>query len=205
MKVLDLFCGLGGWSIPFNEAGHDCTGIDIKNIGYPFNFIQADLHDWEPDQYYDIVLASPPCTEFSIAKKWGSGKQDERIGLDLIYRTFSLIHELKPKYYVVENVKGLTEFLPEPNDIIKYNRHKDGKTAYLWSNIGYIGLLESMIMFRAKNANKSKKYKLLHPNYKPNMRKKSTCKNQAELAKIPYELSHAVLKKIESNLNDNQD
>ena len=30
MKVLDLFCGLGGWSRAFAEAGHDCTGIDIK-------------------------------------------------------------------------------------------------------------------------------------------------------------------------------
>jgi len=201
MKVLDLFCGLGGWSKAFADSGYDCTGVDIVNIGYPYRFIKADLFDWTPDQKYDIVLASPPCTEFSIAKKWGSGKQDERIGLDLIYRTFSLIHELKPKYYVVENVKGLSEFLAEPSDIIKYNRHKDGKTAYLWSNIGHIGLLENMIVFRSQNANKNKKYKLLHPNYKPNMRKKSTCKNKNEVAKIPYELSYAVMKKIQEQLN----
>ena len=32
MKVLDLFCGLGGWSKAFHDAGHECTGIDIKNI-----------------------------------------------------------------------------------------------------------------------------------------------------------------------------
>ena len=76
MKVLDLFCGLGGWSIPFIEAGYDCTGIDIKNIGYPGNFIQADLNDWTSNQHYDIILASPPCTEFSIAKKWGSGSMN---------------------------------------------------------------------------------------------------------------------------------
>ena len=100
MKVLDLFCGLGGWSRAFAEAGHDCTGIDIKNIGYPYRFIQADLNDWKPDQHYDVILASPPCIEFSQAKKWGQGTQDERIGLDLIYRTFYLIELIKPKYHI---------------------------------------------------------------------------------------------------------
>jgi len=175
MKVLDLFCGLGGWSRAFAEAGHDCTGIDIKNIGYPYRFIQADLNDWIPDQHYDVVLASPPCTEFSIAKKWGWGTQDERVGLDLIYRTFYLIQEIKPKYYVIENVKGLTEFLPKPTDIIKYNRHKNGKSACLWSNIGKLEFFNSMIDCKI-NITGRKELRAL----------------------IPYPLSKAVLTKIEN-------
>ena len=176
MKVLDLFCGLGGWSRAFAAAGHDCTGRDIKNLGYPYRFIKADLNDWIPDQHYDVILASPPCTEFSIAKKWGYGNQDERIGLDLIWKTFALIEKIKPKYYVVENVKGLAEFLPKPADIVKYNRHKDGKAAYLWSNIGKLGFLCSTINYRKDN-----------------------CKNHASRALIPYPLSKAVLTKIEND------
>jgi len=175
MKVLDLFCGLGGWSRAFAEAGHDCTGIDIKNIGYPYRFIQADLNDWIPDQHYDVVLASPPCVEFSQAKKWGQGTQDERVGLDLIYRTFYLIELIKPKYYAVENVKGLAEFLPNVSDIIKYNKHKDGKAAYLWSNIGKLGFFNSMI------------------DYKINMNGRKELRSL-----IPYPLSKAVLTKIEN-------
>ena len=199
MKVLDLFCGLGGWTKGFKDIfpNAEYYGIDITKLNYPEHFIQADILDWIPDQHYDIVLASPPCTEFSIAKKWGWGTQDERIGLDLIFRTFWLIQEIKPKYYVIENVKGLTEFLPKPTDIIKYNRHKDGKTAYLWSNIGSIGFLESMINYRSQSSKKNKKYMKLHPNYKPNKRKISTCKTQPERALIPLALSHAVAKKIE--------
>jgi len=202
LKVLDLFCGLGGWSKGFKDIFPEAEyyGIDLLNLGYPFNFIQADLNDWTPDQYYDIVLASPPCTEFSIAKKWGYGTQDERMGLDLVYRTFSLIQEIKPKYYVVENVKGLTEFLPQPDDIVKYNRHKNGKSACLWSNIGRIGFLENLIEYRSESSHKNKKYRKLNPNYKPNIRKKSTCKTKAERALIPLPLSHAVAKKIQSLL-----
>ena len=172
---------MGGWSKAFAEAGHECTGIDIKNIGYPYRFIKADLNDWIPDQKYDIVLASPPCTEFSIAKKVSNSQEDERVGLDLVYRTFYLINQLiKPKYFVIENVKGLGEFLPPPTEIIKYNRHKNGKAAYLWSNIGKLGFLETMITYRVQN--------------KPTHQ--DTCKTKSDRAKIPYPLSLAVYKKI---------
>ena len=185
MKSLDLFCGLGGWSKAFAEAGHDCTGVDITNLGYPYRFIKADLNDWVPDQHYDVILASPPCIEFSQAKKWAQGNQDERIGLDLIWKTFALIEKIKPKYYVVENVKGLAEFLPKPNDIIKYNRHKDGKAAYLWSNIGKLGFLCSTINMKV-NTSKIKKLK-------------STLHKKSERALIPYPISKAVLTKIEND------
>lgn len=147
MKVLELFCGLGGWSKPFIEAGHDVTGIDILNLGYPGKFIQADLFDYMPEGYFDIILASPPCTEFSIAKKWGWGTQDERQGLDLVYRTFEIIEKLKPKWYLIENVKGLAEFLPPPNDIVRYGKKKSTKSAYLWTNIPKFGLLPPMISY----------------------------------------------------------
>ena len=202
MKILELFCGLGGWSKGFHDIFPDAEfyGIDIKDYGYPYNFIKADLNDWEPDQEYDIVLASPPCTEFSIAKKWGWGTQDERIGLDLIWRAFYLIEKIKPKFWIIENVKGLADFLPEPDEIVAYNRHKNGKAAYLWSNIGKLGFLENMIDFRAESASKNKKYKRLHPDYKVPLRKKSTCRSKADRALIPLPLAHEVARKIHAQL-----
>jgi len=148
MKILELFCGLGGWSQGFHDIFPDAEfyGIDIEDLGYPYNFIKADLNDWEPDQYYDVVLASPPCTEFSIAKKITAGT-DERIGLDLVYRTFYLIEQIKPKWYVIENVKGLGEFLPPPNDIVRYGKTKCHKEAWLWTNVK-IGMLNNLIEHR---------------------------------------------------------
>jgi len=178
LKVLDLFCGLGGWSSAFIEANHNCTGIDIKNIGYPYRFIKADLNDWKPDQHYDVILASPPCTQFSKVNQNWNGKNNESKGLGLVFKTFALIEQIKPKYWVIENVKGLSEFIDKPNDIVRYGKSSQRKAAYLWSNIGKLGMLDSMII---KNTHR-KTFKIGDP----------------ELAKIPYELSHAVLKKIES-------
>jgi len=176
LKVLDLFCGLGGWSKAFHDAGHECTGIDIKNIGYPYRFIKADLNDWKPDQHYDIILASPPCTQFSkVVQRW-TGKCNESKGLELVFRTFALIQEMKPKYWVIENVKGLAEFIDKPNDIVRYGHSVHTKSAYLWSNIGKLGFLKQMIV---KKTNR-KTFKSGDP----------------ELAKIPYPLSEAVLDKI---------
>jgi hypothetical protein len=147
MKILELFCGLGGWSKGFHDIFPDAEfyGIDIKDFGYPYNFIKADLNDWEPDQEYDIVLASPPCTNFSqVVKQW-TGKANESKGLDLVWRTYALIAQIKPKYWIIENVKGLGEFLPPPNDIVRYGKNKQCKEAWLWSNIGKLALFSEMI------------------------------------------------------------
>ena len=148
MKILELCCGLGGWSKPFAELGHECTGIDILDLGYKHGrFIQVDLFDWEPDQEYDIVLASPPCSEFSIIKRnTGRYHYSERIGLDLIWRVLELIEKIKPKYWVLENVKGLTEFLPDPKQVIRYGKHPGKKTAYLWGNFPELGFFNEQII-----------------------------------------------------------
>jgi hypothetical protein len=176
LKVLDLFCGLGGWSKAFAEVGHECTGVDVKNLGYPYRFIKADLNDWKPDQNYDIILASPPCTHFSkVVQNW-TGKCNQSKGLELVFRTFALIQEIKPKYWVMENVKGLAEFIDKPTDIVRYGYSDSVKSAYLWSNIGKLGFLSQMI---DKKTNRQT-FKSGNP----------------ELAEIPYPLSKAVLQKI---------
>ena len=150
MKVLDLFCGLGGWSRGFHDIlpNAEYYGLDIKDFGYPFNFIKADVNDWTPDQKYDIVLASPPCTEFSELKRnTASHPYDERIGLDLIWKTFDLISIIKPTYWLIENVRGLQEFIPDVREIIRYNKRKNGKAACLWGNFPTLGFFEEEIIY----------------------------------------------------------
>ena len=153
MKILELFCGLGGWSKGFHDIFPDAEfyGVDIKNYGYPYNFIQADLNDWEPKEKYDIILASPPCTEFcEVKRNTASSHFSERIGLSLIYRTFYLIEKIKPVFWVLENVWGLSEFIDKPKDIVRYRRAKNGKKAYLWGNFPSLDFFDEDIFYPAK-------------------------------------------------------
>ena len=153
MKIIELFCGLGGWSKGFHDIfpNAEFYGVDIKDYGYPYNFIKADLNDWEPKEKYDIILASPPCTEFcEVKRNTATNHYSERIGLSLIYRTFYLIEKLKPKFWVLENVWGLSEFIDKPKDIVRYRKAKNGKKAYLWGNFPLLGFFDEDIFYAAK-------------------------------------------------------
>lgn len=116
MKVLDLFSGLKGWSAPFAEAGHDVFTIDNNELFDPD--MALDIGDvkavlaavpWKPD----LILASPPCTSFSmlrISKHWTKDGQPiseaAREGARLVNATVQIIEALQPRWWIVENPVG---------------------------------------------------------------------------------------------------
>ena len=70
LTLLDLYCGVGGWSSAFLERGVSCVGVDIVNFpGYPGEFLQADVFSLSPQfiDSFDFVIASPPCDDFARA------------------------------------------------------------------------------------------------------------------------------------------
>lgn len=150
MHHLDLFCGKQyGWTKGFYVNGFKSIGIDIVDCpNYMGKFIKADLLDYEPEGKYDVITASPPCTEFSVAKKYAWGTQSERMGLDLVHRTLYLIQRLKPKYWIMENVYGLADFIGPPRQKIRYSLHPSSKWAYFWGKFPEIGFLPTMIQHK---------------------------------------------------------
>lgn len=110
--VIDLFCGLGGWARGFMDAGYRLIGYDIEDYSetYPGQFIRADLFECESFPSADIIVASPPCTDFSKAgfpATWQSVKRfppDVRKGMQLFRRAEEIISIVKPSYWVIENV-----------------------------------------------------------------------------------------------------
>lgn len=86
--LLDLFCGVGGWSKAFAAQGWRCVGVDIAALGYPFDFVQSDVRTLAPDwiDSFDAVVASPPCEEFARAwLPWLRGdKRPEQWAIDLL-------------------------------------------------------------------------------------------------------------------------
>lgn len=121
-NVLDLFCGCGGFSKGFEEAGFNVRfGIDLWNdaiVTYKKNFPNAivlneDIQKVSGKQILemcgmscdevDVIIGGPPCQGFSV-----SGKRmidDER---NKLYKSFvELVAEIQPKMFVMENVPGL--------------------------------------------------------------------------------------------------
>jgi len=113
MKLLDLFCGVGGASVGYGWAGFEVTGVDLKHgkryPKYPFTYIRADvldvLQDHEFMQQFDVIHASPPCQTHSITQHLRKAQGKSTSKLDLIPETrAALIASGKP--YIIENVPG---------------------------------------------------------------------------------------------------
>ena len=119
-KVIDLFCGCGGLSQGFIDAGYNIIlGIDKwEDAIETFNFnhknsngIVADLLTLSPETVskkekidnVDVIIGGPPCQGFSIAGK--RIVDDER---NHLYKSFlHYVEFFKPKAFLMENVPNI--------------------------------------------------------------------------------------------------
>ena len=110
MKLLDLFCGAGGASAGYAQAGFEVHGVDLKHgKRYPYTYVRGDVLDVLRDINYldqfDVIHASPPCQTHSITKHLRNAQGKTTSKLDLIPETReALIASGKP--YIIENVPG---------------------------------------------------------------------------------------------------
>jgi DNA (cytosine-5)-methyltransferase 1 len=115
MKFIDLCSGIGSAHLAFKKLGCECVGyseIDKKaeqtyklffgeNLKNSGDLMKIDS-DKLPD--FDILLAGFPCQAFSIVGKRG-GLEDERG--QIIFGIKKILKAKQPKYFLLENVKGL--------------------------------------------------------------------------------------------------
>ena len=84
--AVDLFCGLGGWTEGLLAEGWWVVGFDIERHdygtgGYPAQLVLQDALTLHGSQFKDaaLIVASPPCQEFSyMAMPWSKAKAKER-------------------------------------------------------------------------------------------------------------------------------
>jgi DNA (cytosine-5)-methyltransferase 1 len=108
MRLLDIFCGAGGASTGYHQAGFDVEGIDIKHgKRYPFTYHKLDFNTLDVDMLrgYDFIHASPPCQTFSITKNLRNAQGKSTDKVDLLEPTRKLLKESGVPY-VIENVPG---------------------------------------------------------------------------------------------------
>ena len=120
MKSLDLFSGAGGLTLGFNNAGIESIGaIEMDRFAaetFRYNFPETPLFvrdicsftNEEISKLFssvDIVMGGVPCQGFSVAGPMQYGIIDERNSLVMEFCRF--IEILRPKYCLLENVKGI--------------------------------------------------------------------------------------------------
>jgi len=114
--VIDLFCGAGGMSTGFAQAGFDIIlGVDNWPIAirtFKENHPEAeawcrDIRQIDHLPKADVMIGGPPCPDFSIAYK----EKDPKRGLELVYEFLRCVKLVNPKYWIMENVPQITRYI----------------------------------------------------------------------------------------------
>ena len=100
MKLLELFSGTKSVGKVAEQLGYEVVSLDLKNADINIDILNWDYHQYQP-KHFDVIWASPPCTEYSIAKSTGVRKIEE--ANQIVERTLNIIEYLNPKYYIIEN------------------------------------------------------------------------------------------------------
>lgn len=112
-KFIDLFAGIGGIRIPFDELNGDCVfSSEFDKYAaqtYSENFTHfphGDITKISLDEIpeHDLLLAGFPCQAFSMAGK-RQGFEDTRGSL--FFNIEKILEARRPKAFLLENVRGL--------------------------------------------------------------------------------------------------
>lgn len=137
MKMLELFCGTRSMSKAFEKRGHETFSVDWDN-SFKDVSLYADIGALTSSEIIskfgkpDVIWASPDCTTFSIAGISHHRRKDLSTGVLLPISKYakkcdaidqhvmSLIKELNPKYFFIENPRGGMRKMPWLKDIPRY-------------------------------------------------------------------------------------
>lgn len=115
--AVDLFSGTGGATAAFVDRGWRVVTVDCLVDAGRRPAVQADARALPfPDvgrPFVDFLWASPPCTEFSQANA-RVNRVELRPSLELVFAALAAVRSLRPKFWVIENVRGALPFLGIP-------------------------------------------------------------------------------------------
>lgn len=130
LNVVDFFCGAGGFSKGFEQAGFNIlAGIDCNENaiatfkqnhsgkGFVKDITKLSLNEFKELTGYarvDVLIGGFPCQGFSIL-----GRRNKKDPRNLLYRELlRFIEGLQPSYVILENVRGLVSMRDSKNNLV---------------------------------------------------------------------------------------
>jgi DNA (cytosine-5)-methyltransferase 1 len=118
MNAVDLFCGCGGMSLGFQNAGinilaaydnwEPAVNVYRKNFTHPIyadDLSDETVQDRIAEMRPELIFGGPPCQDFSSA-----GHRNESLGRASLSVSFAnIIVKAMPEYFVMENVPEITK------------------------------------------------------------------------------------------------
>jgi hypothetical protein len=153
MRTVELFCGTKSFSNVAKKLGHDTFTTDNDQQFNPD--LCVSVLDISPNEFLspDILWASPPCEGFSVASigaNWTGGRRGyipksdtARRSIALAQKTIEIIEGSKPKWWFIENPRGMMRTLPIMANLQKrtvtYCQYGDKrmKPTDIWTNCSY--------------------------------------------------------------------
>lgn len=198
---IDLFAGLGGFSQAFEDAdGWEVTTVDVEERFDPdvqIDVMELGSRGTDPD----VVLASPPCVDFSVAcitDKWDYDeyrrpfhlpkKAQVADSIALVFRTLWLVNEWNPDYWFLENPQGmLNVWLNDPVARVDYCAYGSEykKPTQLWGH-------HPPMDYRTCPGSRCD-----HRRVDGDLPDTLRDDDSAERAKVPRQLSQAILEAVE--------
>ena len=181
---LDLCCGKGGWAEGFLAADYEVVGIDIKDHGYPGKLFLHDVREisviaakWAG--LVDVIVASPPCQEFSLrGLPWGRAQKLPPPDMSIVKACYDLRDLISPRLFLLENVRGAQPWIG------RAPLHRG--PFYFWGDVALLPQLSSTF----KKGVRWGTYKSAGTELPATPYIGRTVRSPTERAKIPYELAY---------------
>ena len=108
-RILVLFSGTGSVEREFLGCFPSATVVTLDSAAMWQPTHVSDIRQWNYQQYspgyFDVIWASPPCTQYSQARTTG-GPPDLATADACVQRTLQIIEYLEPQYWFLENPRG---------------------------------------------------------------------------------------------------
>jgi site-specific DNA-cytosine methylase len=105
MRLLELFSGTGSVRKAIGENYDEIISIDILSKFKPTE--TCDILEWDykkyPVGYFNVIWASPPCTEYSILKQNTKMNCNLELADSIVLKTIEIINYFNPTYWFIEN------------------------------------------------------------------------------------------------------